>query len=155
MINCERRYGMQHHSFSAPRRRIGPAMFAVAGLLVGCGGSGETETPRAEVTVSVTFDGQPVTEGHVDLQNPESGTGGGAELNAEGQATISGIPLGSYTVTVIPPMPDPAPPEPGQAAPPVKEFPNIPEPYRRTDSSPLKAEIDGSTSELKFELEAS
>jgi len=123
--------------------------------LAGC--SGDTpgpDRPRGNVTIKVTYGGAPVTEGQVDLESPGSGEGGGGTLNNEGVATIPNVAEGSYTVTVVPPPPDPRPPEPGETPPPVKEYPNIPQKFRMLNTSPLRVEVKkGQTQEFTFDLQ--
>lgn len=104
--------------------------------------------------VTVTYGGEPVTVGHVDLNNEQTGEGGGGELNAQGIATITDVPLGDYTVTVLPPPPDPAPVEEGQPAATMKEYPQIPEQFRRIATSPLRAAVQNGSNQFKFDLQA-
>ena len=76
------------------------------GLLSGCGQS----TPRGKLpsgSLTITYGGQPVTIGHVDLNNSQTGEGGGGDLNGQGIATLPRIVVGSYIVTVVPPYPNP------------------------------------------------
>ncbi len=126
------------------------------GLLVmasaGCGGGGPPGKPSGSATVTVTFGGQPVTEGLVSLQN-KTGDGGGAPLDSKGMATIANVVKGDYVVTVTPPVVGFAAPDPGKPKLTPKEYPNIPPKFRSTDSSPLKAEIKVGTNELKFDLQ--
>ncbi len=137
---------------------FGQRITLFAGLLVcvtfnvGCSSAQDDGKVRNTVTVSITYGGEAVAQGRVDLENPKKGEAGGGELNDSGIATIENIVLGSYTVTVMPPMPDPKPPEPGQPPPVVKKYPNIPEKYRRAGTSPLKVEVTADSAEFKFDL---
>ena len=134
-------------------RSAGCCLLVLSIGVLGCGSpSNGPDKPRGGVVITVTYDGQPVTEGRVDLSHPSSGEGGGGELDSDGVVRIDGVAHGQYTVTVIPPPADPKPPESGQAPPPVKEYPNIPAQFRLSSSSPLKAEVKEGTSEFKFEL---
>lgn len=125
-----------------------------SGLLLGCGRGGpHSGKPTAPVTVTVTYGGEPVTEGRVDLSNEQTGEGGGGELNGQGVATIPGVVLGNYAVIVIPPEPQLVPAETGAPAPAKKEHPNIPAKFRSLNSSPLKVEVKkDSPNQFKFEL---
>ena len=121
-------------------------------VLVGCGQEPGSGKPRGTITISITYGDEPVTEGTVSLEDPVTAEGGGGELNDKGTATIQGVVLGDYTVTVVPPDPDPIPPEPGQPAPKMKNFLNIPQKFRIAKTSPLKAEVKEGTNEFQFEL---
>jgi hypothetical protein len=129
---------------------------SLLGLLVltagGCGSS-TTEKPQGSATVTVTFGGQPVTEGLVSLQNT-NGEGGGGPLNSLGVATLSGLVMGNYVVTITPPLPDVAPPEPGKTLAPPKAYAEIPVKFRRMDKSSLKAEVKAAKNEFKFDLKS-
>ncbi|MDB5336145.1 MAG: hypothetical protein JWN70_1764 [Planctomycetaceae bacterium] len=118
--------------------------------LGGCGGT--EEKPRGKVAVTVTFDGTPVTEGQVNLQSTTTGEGGGGALNGSGVAEIPNVAEGSYIVTVTPPIVIVAPTEPGKGPPPPKEFANIPEKFRKMDTSPLKADIVDTANDYSFDL---
>ena len=103
--------------------------------------------------MTVTYGGEPVTEGRVDLSNPQTGEAAGGELNDEGIAAISGVTPGNYSVMVLPPMADPVPVEPGQPAAAAKEYPNIPKKVRVIGTSTLKADVtEDGANEFTFEL---
>lgn len=120
----------------------------------GCGRAGpHSGKQTAQVTVTVTYGGQAVTEGRVDLSNEQTGEGGGGELNAQGVATIPGVVLGSYTVVIVPPELLVVPGATGQTAPAKKQYANIPKKVRSFKSSPFKVEVkEDSPNEFKFEL---
>ena len=120
--------------------------------MVGCGPTPHEGKTTGRVTVTITHGGQPVTTGQVDLSNEQTGEGGGGQLNEEGVATLDRVPLGSYTVTVVPPPPDPTPVAPGQTPPKPQEYPNIPEKFRRNATSPLQAEVKEGENEYQFDL---
>ncbi len=88
----------------------------------------------------------------MNLENNDTGEGGGGELNAEGIVTIPNVVLGSYTVTIVAPDPDPVPPEPGQAAPKPQVFKNVPKKFRTSKTSPLKVEIKEGENKFEFDL---
>ncbi|QGQ22025.1 carboxypeptidase regulatory-like domain-containing protein [Gimesia benthica] len=121
-------------------------------VLVGCSQSPSDDKQRSGVTISISFAGEPVTTGSVNLENSETGESGGGELNADGSVTISNIVLGNYTVTILPPDPDPVPPEPGQPAKKMEVYKNIPEKFRNRKTSPLKVEVKDGENEFQFDL---
>jgi hypothetical protein len=119
--------------------------------LSGCGSSGgSAEIPAAEqITAYVVYGDQPVGEGSVNLVMDGTGNGAFGDLDAEGHVTLTNVPLGSYTVIVMPPAekdPDPENPVP------VKTYNNIPPKFRSQTSSPLKADITAETKTLEFNL---
>ena len=133
---------------------IAAGFLLASSLLPGCGGANpHSRKPSAQVTVAVTYGGQPVSEGRVDLSNEQTGEGGGGQLNAQGVAVIPGVALGTYTVVVAPPELLVVPGATGQPAPANKDYPNIPKKVRSFTSSPLKVEVKkDSPNEFKFEL---
>ncbi len=137
-----------------PLRFLGIGLVLGGGLLAGCGAPApHSQKPTAQVTVVITFGGQPVTEGRVDLNNEQTGEAGGAELDREGVAKIAGVVLGSYTVTVVPPLAVVAPTATGQPGPAAKAYPNIPASVRMIKSSPLKVDVKkDSPNQFKFDL---
>lgn len=122
-------------------------------LAAGCDRTPRGKLPRGDVTVTVTYGGEPVNEGWVDLNNVESGEGGGNALNAQGIATLSRVVEGTYVVTVNPPHPTLV--VPGQPPPPKqkKAFPDIPQKFRDATASPLRADVaQGETRQYSFDL---
>ena len=132
-----------------------PSLGLLLGLLVlagvGAGCQAEPEKSRGSANITITFGGQPVTEGTVSLQNAE-GEGGGAPLDPMGVAKVPNVVEGNYIVTVTPPLPKVAPPEPGKTNPGPKDYSNIPEKFRRTETSPLKADIVDTINDFSFDL---
>ncbi len=119
--------------------------------LSGCGSSGGRPTvPAAEqITAHVVYGDQPVGEGSVNLVMDGTGNSAFGDLDANGSVTLTNVPLGSYTVIVMPPAekdPDPENPMP------VKTYSNIPPKFRSQTSSPLKAEVTAETKTLEFNL---
>ncbi|WP_339732768.1 carboxypeptidase-like regulatory domain-containing protein [uncultured Gimesia sp.] len=118
----------------------------------GCSHTPGAEKPRSDIQLTILSGGAPVTEGMVNLENPETGEGGGGVLTADGKVTIPNVVLGTYTVTIVPPDPDPVPPEPGQPATAPKTFKNIPKKFRENNASPLKVEVKADSNEFTFDL---
>lgn len=132
------------------------ATLPVAGFLAGCGKSApHSGEAQGEVVVTVKYGGAPVVEGRVDLNDEATGKGGGAELDDQGVARIGDVAVGSYTVTVLPPPPDPTPVPDGQRAPAGKKYLDIPVPYRKISTSPLRAEVKEGSNEFEFDLKSS
>lgn len=117
------------------------------GLLIGCQANPHSEKPTGGVEVTVTFDGEPVTEGYVNFVNNQTGLGGGSPLGPDGKATLDSIVVGEYIVTVTPPVPDETDPNP-----PVVEYPNLPQKFRSEMTSTLKATVETGTKTLTFDL---
>lgn len=115
-------------------------------IMVGCGGAGN-EKKRGSVTITVTHNGSPVTEGEVRMMMAGKGEAAMGNLNESGQVELSDVVLGNYAVTVAPPelaTPDnPAP---------KKDYPNLPKQYRDLNKSPLKAEVKAGSNEFTFDL---
>lgn len=122
--------------------------------IAGCGGS-RIET--AAVSGTVTYDGKPVTEGTVLFQ-PEKGPGATGSLDAQGHYVLrtkklaDGAPLGKNTVVILPPttLGGPDSPTPGQLI--KRDFPNIPEKYRRAETSGLVREVNPGNNTFDFEI---
>tara|TARA_R110002095_G_scaffold200403_1_gene180624 strand:+ start:2878 stop:3258 length:381 start_codon:yes stop_codon:yes gene_type:complete len=115
-------------------------------ILSGCSNTPHGDKVTGTAVVKVTFGGEPVTEGFVNFENPNTGLGGGAELEASGMATVPSIPVGDYTVSVIPPLPPDNDPNPK-----MKEYDNLPIKFRSSTST-LKATIKEGSNEFAFEL---
>ena len=115
-------------------------------LLTGCGGAAEKSKKRAEITVTVTHAGTPVTAAELRLMMIGKGEGAMGILNESGQVTLSDVVLGDYAVVVTPPEGTPDNPAPK------KEYPNIPKQYRNLQDSPLKADVKAGSNEFTFEL---
>lgn len=92
----------------------------------------------------VAFQGQPLEAGIIGFSNRQSGVHMTANLDAQGHYMVSmakgfGLPPGSYLVAIYPFIADlPI----GSTARPVHhEFPNIPAPYRKPETSGLSIEV--------------
>lgn len=129
---------------------IWSGLTVVALLSVGCGESDSVS--RHDVTGTVQFGGQPVTEGTVTFLDPATSHAASGSLDASGNYLVQ-VPDGSYQVTVTPPMEAVASSNPniagGEA---FKKVENIPAKYHREMTSDLKAEVSGSATEFDFEL---
>jgi len=106
-------------------------------LLSGCG----SDEVRGRVVGKVTFQGQPVAEGIVVFANDQKGVHMTADIKPDGSYQIitakgAGLPLGGYTVSVCPPLPQVTTGTFGK--PPAKKpYPNIPAKYRNPKTAGL------------------
>lgn len=111
-----------------------------------------------KVSGKVTFRGEPVAQGLVLFAEREKNLYFTAKLDQEGTYRVKtaegeGLPVGSYEVTVNPPVLD-APPigstmRPAQ----VPRFPNIPLKYRVATSSGLKLEVKEGENPFNIEMQ--
>lgn len=98
----------------------------------------------------VTFQGQPVSEGTVQLNDEKTGRGAEVEIGPDGayQATL---PEGAYTVVILPPLllveSKSGPPDPQ-----FKKVKNIPEKYRSTVTSGLTAAVSADKTVHDFDM---
>ena len=116
-------------------------VLALLGLVVaGC----KPKAERGRIFGKVAFQGQPVAEGLILFSDSSQGVNMTADLKPNGTYEITtaegvGLPLGTYKVSVCPPLVNPTM---GPAAPPKpKEYPNIPKKYRRFETSGLTLTI--------------
>ncbi|QDU53429.1 hypothetical protein [Gimesia panareensis] len=128
-----------------PKVLLAVMLLAAGVTLSGCGGAAESKK-KAGVTISVTYNGAPVTEGDVRLMMTGKGEGAAGPLNESGQVELQEVVLGKYNVAVTPPEGTPDNPAPQ------KEYPNIPTKFRNVQASPLQADVKAGTNEFTFEL---
>ena len=114
-------------------------------LLAGCG---EPKTDRGTLgalTGTVSFKGEPITEGVVHFSHTSKGYGATAPIGENGmyevKSEMGGLPVGEYKVSVVPPMvlKDFGPNTPKSEVP--KEVDNIPTKYRSPSTSGLTVTI--------------
>ena len=110
------------------------AALVLVACVVGC----HRGEKLAAVSGTVTFEGEPLTEGVVTFSNPAKGIHMNARLDAQGHYEVrmakgAGLPPGEYQVSVSPPVPDT----------PVRmpEFPKIPHKYRDPKTSELSLSL--------------
>lgn len=126
------------------------AMGSLLLVLAGCGGSPDSGRIMGAVEITVTFDGQPVTDGTVQMIVPGEGKAAGGDLDSEGKISLEEVEIGRYTVFVTPPSEPP--PEADKKSLPPKAYDNIPKKFRSESTSPLNAEVKKGTNEFSFEL---
>lgn len=131
--------------FEMPKSLLAVVLITAGATLAGCGGSVEAKK-KAEVTITVTYGGTPVTEGDVRLMMTGKGEGAAGTLNEAGKVELQEVVLGNYSVAVTPPEGTPDNPAPK------KEYPNIPKQFRNVQQSPLKADVKPGANEFTFDL---
>ena len=130
------------------------AAAAVCLTLSGCGGSGIT---TAAVSGTVTYQGKPVTEGTVFFQ-PEKGPGATGGLDSQGHYVLrtktrgDGAPLGKNTVVILPSTEISIIDLKPHGQMPKRDYSNIPEKYRRGETSGLVREVKPGDNVFDFEL---
>ena len=102
----------------------------------------------APMTGKVTFAGSPLQDGVVSLESTATGFGAATKLDENGEFRIASIPVGTYAVAVTPP----APPDPGDVAPPRPSHMGplriAPEKYHSALTSGLEVKVTGSPEDL-------
>ncbi|MEZ6143540.1 MAG: hypothetical protein R3B84_23495 [Zavarzinella sp.] len=113
-------------------------------VLTGCG-SGDTGT----ITGKVTYKGSPVSSGSINFMMPETGSAAQADLNKNGEFTLS-TPLktGTYKVYFLPPPAEQLPP--GQMSKP-NEF-VVPKLYQDVGTTTITKEITSGANKLSIEI---
>lgn len=131
--------------------RLWLVILTTATFASGCGGSAAGAKKMAgAVSGAVTFQGQPVPAGTVQLYSPSTGATGIAPLDAAGKFKLTTpIPVGEYHVIVAPP-PEP-PPQVGVPYAP-KTYKNIPTKYRTDATTTLKADLKAEANVLALEM---
>lgn len=114
---------------------------------------GSRGIPLGEVSGTVTFQGEPVSEGVVNLFSDQTGIATAAPLGSNGSFSVpGGIEIGEYAVHITPPVVDVA----GGVDPPPEEksYPNIPEKYRDPATSGLKVTVEeGKENVFSFDMQ--
>lgn len=121
--------------------------------MVGCGDGGAEAPPIATVSGKVTFDGTAVSEGVVNFNGV--GFGAQATLGSDGTYELtsqygSGIPLGSYKISIEPPPPETKPDTAELVD--AGDFENIPKKYRSPETSGFTAEVKEGSNTFDFDM---
>lgn len=134
---------------SARRRALAPAAILAAFLLSGCGGSG-TEVETFWISGTVTSGVQPVEEGTISFEDPQTGSAGQANLGPGGAYELE-LPAGSYRVAIEPPLVEVTAPatEPHMS---YKDMPAVPEKYRTATTSGLEVSVSEDAEGVNFEM---
>lgn len=120
---------------------------------IGCGsGDRDAGAVKAMASGTVTYKGEPVTGGKVNLYSAETGAGASADLDASGKfSLLKPIPIGWYKVIVVPP--EAKPPESLTSEfEPQPSSDNIPEKYRSELSTDLNAEVKEGDNKFAFDM---
>jgi hypothetical protein len=123
---------------------------AAACLLALTAGCGSAEGSRA-VAGKVTFQATPVTAGKITFEDPANGFASSADLDSSGAYQVS-LPDGNYNVSIQPPT---VQMDAGAESPPDEGYQNvdnIPQRFRRAETSGLSAEVAQDHIEHSFEL---
>jgi hypothetical protein len=104
----------------------------------------------------VAFSGKPIQSGIVGFSNPQTGVNMTANVDDQGRYEVSmakgyGLPLGMYRVAVYPFVADL--PIGSTERPKPREFPDIPERYRRPETSRLSIEVHPGDNPFDIEME--
>ncbi|WP_154933022.1 hypothetical protein [Gimesia maris] len=127
-----------------------PGALMMSLILVSCGGKTPgTDKKMGSVKFSVTYSGDPVTQGTIQIL-ADGGKAAGGELNDAGEVYLSEVETGNYTVCLAPPTARPNP----EGGPPImpKKAENVPDKYYSPETSHLKAEVKEGDNEFTFEL---
>lgn len=124
-------------------------LFLLASLLitVGCG---EKPKPTGTLSGTVSFDGENLTTGTVNLYCNAQGSGTMVRIEPNGAYKTGPVPVGTYTIAIekISLGPDEEPPEH------YDEFPEIPYSYRNMMDSPITVEIAEGENTMDIEVPA-
>jgi len=119
-------------------------------LFAGC--SAGSERPSGKVSGRITFEGEPVTSGVVNLMATARGAGASANLGEDGKYQITEpVETGQYKVVFTPAPPPPPRPEDGPPKP-TKPPANIPEKYRSESTTDLSTVVEEGENALDFNL---
>lgn len=122
-----------------------PVFVLCVSLLAGCG---DPETDRGtlgSLTGTVSFEGEPITEGFVHFSHTSKGHGASAAIGENGayevKSEMGGLPVGEYQVSIVPPMieKDLGPDTPKAEV--LKEMKNIPAKYHSASTSDLVVSV--------------
>lgn len=115
--------------------------------LSGCQPAGK---PQGKISGKVTFQGNPVTAGEVNLFQKSTGVAVTAPLDSAGHFTVvPPMDTGTYNISIIPPRPKQLPPgTPPEQLPP---FP-VPQKYQDPAQSDLTKEITTGNNELDIAI---
>ncbi len=105
-------------------------------------GCGPAPKPTGKLSGSVTFDGTPVKDASIQLQNTKTGEAFSAKLDDGGKYSIGSITVGEYQASIVPAMAEASGIIQGNSPPPPKpaERKDIPDRYR-TMKNDLKTTV--------------
>ena len=118
--------------------------------VAGCGGK-RTTLPTGTVSGTITFNGEPVSEGFVNFISTETGQGETVALGSGGEfAFTEPVVIGPYAVFVTPPEGEPPTVENPTPAPPDPK--NIPKKYRTDATTDFKVEVQEGKNEFTLDM---
>ena len=117
------------------------------GAVVGCG---EKAKPTGTLQGTVSFNGENLTTGTVNLYCNAQGSGTMVRIEPDGTYKTSPVPVGTYTIGIekISLAPSEEPPEH------YDEFPDIPMLYQNMMDSPITVEIAEGENTMEIEVPA-
>lgn len=124
---------------------------ALAGMAFcpsGCSHRPHSGVPTAGARISITSDGSPLAAAVVEFCNEATGMGGGGTLDGRGTMTLDAVPLGDYTVTVVPSRADLSAGKPGTS----QKSSRIPVRFQNPQTSPLSVTVKKGTNDFVLEL---
>ena len=119
-------------------------------------GNGCVHPQPQEARGRVTFQGQPVPEGMVVIDNEAEGISLTSQLQPDGSFVVAShqgrnLPAGTYRFAVRPPLPG------GQSLSELtqakRDYPNIPEKYRDPKTSGLTADVHAGVNEIVIDMQ--
>ena len=131
---------------------------AVLSLAIsGCSGAGKPVT--GNVQGKVTLDGQPFSEGRVELKDAATGVTDAAELQPDGTFEIvnpdGGLRTGSYAIVVLPPPVQAVDPvESSKGVKPPAESAKIPAMYRDFATSGFKITVNKGANQADLDMKS-
>lgn len=137
--------------FEVPSPWAALCLLCLSAGISGCGPGNRQVV--GDVVVAITFEGEPVTEGSVNLVSLGTANGGTQELDETGVVIMEKLPVGNYSVFIFPPelqapLPDPA----NGGFLPAKAPANIPAIFHSELTSPLRVEVVEGVNEYSFDL---
>lgn len=110
--------------------------------------------PIAQMSGTVTYEGQPITEGLIVVSNSQAGvyltaavTGGSYEI----KTAKNGIPPGDYRIAITPPLVD-HPVGPILERPKLAKYRQIPKRYRDESTSNFTAQLEAGKNIVDFDM---
>lgn len=116
----------------------------------------EHKPPLGKVFGTVTYRGQPVSEGLIVFHDPGQGVHMTAQLQQDGSYKVvradgEGLPVGTYQVAVTPPPTD-LPVGYSSKAPAPRKYVNIPQQFRSGATSGLTLKVEGEAHQFDVKM---
>jgi hypothetical protein len=128
-------------------RLVTLAMALVVLSLDGCGPPGK---PMGRLAGTITYRGNPVTEGEVEVMSDDIGVGAAVLLDGSGRFVLEDpVPVGVYNVSVAPPRFL----DPTREPPKGKAYASIPKKARNAKTSGLTVQVNPGKNDVVIELQ--